>query len=163
MFNILTNLYLVHQNVFAFVILLAITAIIFAVKHNYKIALIVGVLFVVANIGCYKMTNNSTWEREFMLSDEFPTSYTLYESNVDSIPVIEFKDSTKFEFNPTDRNKWVVKGIDSTKTEHLLHWCWIDDKWENFSKIDLVAGIWGENAGKKIRGSSEKRLNYTTE
>lgn len=66
MFNILTNLYLVHQNVFAFVILLAITAIIFAVKHNYKIALIIGVLFVVANIGCYKMTNNSTWEREFI-------------------------------------------------------------------------------------------------
>lgn len=66
MFNILTNLYLVHQNVFAFVILLAITAIIFAVKHNYKIALIIGVLFVVANIGCYKMTNNSTWERVYM-------------------------------------------------------------------------------------------------
>ena len=36
------------------------------------------------------------------------------------------------------------------------HWCWVEEYWQKFASVDLVAKLWGTNSSKKLVKSSEK-------
>lgn len=161
--NTLLTFYSVHQNVGALALLILLLVLFLVTKKNYKLCIPVVILFFVLNIFCFKLTDGKTWTRTFYASDDVPKAMLIYEKRVDSIPVIEFKDTLEVSFAVSDKTPWVVKTQAQNASVRLLHWCWLDDYWEKFSQTDLVAAIWGENSGKKIRGSSEARLNYAGE
>lgn len=157
--NTLFTFFSVHQNIMALAILFLIVGIWLITKKNYKMFIPVILIFFGLCIGCYQLTEGKTWTREFYSTDELPKSMVIYEHFNDSIPLIEHKDTLKVTFGIGDKTPWVVQKLDQNANKQLLHWCWVDDYWEEFSQTDLVAWIWGENAGKKVRGSSESRLN----
>lgn len=161
--EILTQVYTVHQNLLAISILLICLIVFLAMKKNFKLAIPFMILFIVVNVFCYKQTANKAWERQFLVTDTYPKSFLIYDKINDSIPVIKFTDSIKVVFNAMKHESWVIDAIDSTNIKYKLHWCWVDNYWESFTQTDLVSWIWGENAGKKVRGSSEARFNATLE
>lgn len=157
--NTLFTFFSVHQNIMALAILFLIVGIWLITKKNYKMFIPVILIFFGLCIGCYQLTEGKTWTREFYSTDELPKTMIIYEQFNDSIPLIEHKDTLKVTFGIGDKTPWVVQKLDQNANKQLLHWCWVDDYWEKFGQTDLVAWIWGENAGKKVRGSSESRLN----
>lgn len=161
--NTLLNFYSVHYNIGAVALLIFIVAILLFSKSNIKGGLITLALFVGLNVFCFKQTDGMSWTREFYASDEVPKTMFLYEKVNKDIKNIEFRDTLKTAFAISDKTPWVLKTQSQNANMGYLHWCWVDDWWERFTQTDLVAFIWGENAGKKIRGSSETRLNYAGE
>ena len=160
----LLNFYYVHYNFFAVTILLVFLGLFFISKKNYKGLIVALVLTVAFNVFLNSKTSGKAWERQFLASDETPKAILLYDNIVnDSLKVrTDFRDSMKvvFDTKAIPGHNWVVYAqVPNSKEVKILHWCWWDDAWEVFSQTDLVAYLWGENSGKKIRGSSEKRMD----
>ena len=162
MIDILRDIYFVHYNFFAVAILLLLLLIFFITKKNTKAVIVTVIVFVAFNIMLYNNTANMAWERQFFVDDEMTTNIAVWDKMVDVKDTVLFTDSMKVTFAANSKKyKWVV--YDSKDSKKAYHWCWFDDFWEKVSQTDLVAAIWGENSGKKVRQSSETRLNGSIE
>lgn len=151
----LIDFYMVHYNIGALVILIFITALFLLMKKNFKFTIIFLGFFIALNLVIHTKTANKQWTREFYRTDEI-TEYPVWNKFDKEKRVIVINDTNKITFavnNPD--HPWVSY---SESGDTLRHWCWVDEWWEKVSQTDLVAWIWGENAGKKVRGSSEERL-----
>ena len=151
----LLDFYMVHYNIGIAIILLIVAAGFLIAKQNYKLMLAILAVLLVLNIFIYKKTADKTWTREFYSTDEIE-NYPVWDEFDKEKRVVSLSDTTKITFAIKNPNyPWVSY---SETGDTLRHWCWLDEAWEQFSETDLVAWIWGENAGKKVRGSSEERL-----
>lgn len=152
----LFDFYTIHYNLGLIVFLLVILGAFFAIKKNFKGMLVMLALLIVFNVFNYNKTKDKTWTRVFYSTDEI-VKYPLWDKldkekiKFHQLDTMELSFAAKSKDNP-----WVVY---SETGDTLRHWCWVDEWWEKFSQTDVVAWIWGENAGKKVRGSSESRLN----
>ena len=161
--SVLLDFYFIHTNIFAVIVLLLMFCIFFILKKNWKFLIIFGFIAIALNVILLSKTNDKAWQRDFYRTDEYMKSYLIYDKVIpDSEKVqMDFRDSMKVIFAAGNKNHpWVVYAHDhldgSTKR---LHWCWVDDMWERFSQTDLVSWIWGENASKKVRSSTEARVD----
>ena len=152
----LIDFYLVHYNFGAVVLLIVMLVVFLLMKKNYKLAIMFIAALIAFNVVIYNKTAGKTWTREFYRTDEV-VQYPVWD-RFDSAKVkVQISDTNKVTFAASSKvHPWVVY---SETGDTLRHWCWWDEAWELFSQTDLVAWIWGENAGKKVRGSSEERLN----
>jgi hypothetical protein len=151
----LIDFYMVHYNIGAVALLLLLVSLFLIIKKNYKFTIVFLAVFIVLNLFVHSKTANKQWTREFYRTDEV-VSYPVWNQFDKEKRKIAINDTTKITFavkNPD--HPWVSY---SESGDTLRHWCWVDEWWEKFSQTDLVAWIWGENAGKKVRGSSEERL-----
>ncbi|MBQ3715821.1 MAG: hypothetical protein II892_09635 [Fibrobacter sp.] len=139
MFEVLSVFYPTHYNFAALSILLTITIIWLLTKKNYRWTLILLVILVAFNIAIYKRTEGKTWTISFD------------EETSESSEVQEGPKTYTFSAH----KNWTI--TDEKGKTH--HWCWVEDWWAEFSSIDLVSAIWGDNKSKKMMKASEQRLN----
>lgn len=156
--EVLQNFYLFHYNFLALAIFFILIAIYCLISGNHKAFIVIIGCGLAMNLIIYKNTNDKSWERVFYKTDK-PIKSLVYETIHKDIPLIEFKDTIKINFNASDKNHWVYQFKSQNANMELLHWCWFDDLWEKFSQLDIIAIIWGESGTKKIRGSKEIKLN----
>lgn len=142
MVDVFKVFYATHYNIGALSVLLLLLLIFLLSKKNLRVGTIVLAILVVLNVFVYKKTFNRSWTIE--ITPEKAESNDEYGQNEVSPEQMTF--SVK---------KWSI--VDDKGTSH--HWCWVEDYWEAFSNTDLVAAIWGENAGKKVKKSTESRLD----
>lgn len=152
----LIDFYLVHYNFGALAILIFVFAMFLLMKKNYKFTIIFLVFFIAFNLVIHSKTAHKQWTREFYRTDEV-VDYPVWNKFDKEKRVITINDTNKITFAADSKDyPWVSY---SETGDTLRHWCWFDEWWEVVSQTDLVAWIWGENSGKKIRGSSEKRMD----
>lgn len=138
MFQVLSVFYPTHYNFGVLCILLVILIIWLLTKKNYKWSLIILVVLLAINIAVFKRTDGKSW------------TITIEGDKNSSEAQIE---TQKYTFS-AEKN-WTI--TDSKGQVH--HWCWVEDWWEKFSSLDLVASIWGDNKSKKMMKATEERLN----
>ena len=144
MIDILKLFYTTHYNLGALAVLLLLLLIFFLSKKNFVGAIIVTILFVAYNVGIYKRTEGKAWTIEIVPETTVTDSYNSFNT----------PQPIKMTFTATPE-KWVY--TDEKGNKH--HWCWVDELWDQFSNMDLVAWIWGENSSKKMMKSTETRAN----
>lgn len=138
MFEVLSVFYSTHYNFAILSILLLILIIWLLTKKNYKWSIIFLVVLLAFNIAIFKRTDGKSW------------TITIESEKQGSEQQVE---SHKYTFS-TAKN-WTITDSKGEK----LHWCWVEDWWEKFASLDLVAAIWGDNKSKKMMKASEERLN----
>lgn len=152
----LIDFYMVHYNIGAFVILIFLLSMFLLFKKNYKFTIIFLAFFIALNLVIHGKTANKSWTREFYKTDEL-VSYPVWNKFDKERKVVALNDTTKITFAVKDlEHPWVSY---SESGDTLRHWCWVDEWWEKVSQTDLVAWIWNEPANKKVRGSTEARVN----
>ena len=139
MFEVLSVFYPTHYNFAALSILLVITIIWLLTKKNYKWTIIFLVILVAFNIAIYKRTEGKTWTINF--DDEKSESSDVMEG------------SKTYTFSA--HKNWTI----TDEKGKTYHWCWVEDWWAEFSSMDLVATILGDNKSKKMMKASEQRFN----
>lgn len=151
----LIDFYLVHYNIGALVILIFITALFLLMKKNFKFTIIFLGFFIALNLVIHTKTANKQWTAEFYRTDEI-INYPIWNKFDKERRVIAINDTNKLTFairNPD--HPWVSY---SESGDTLRHWCWVDEWWNRVSNYDLVEKVWGGDATKKMRKSSEDRL-----
>lgn len=143
MIEVFKVFYPTHYNLAAISILLVLLIIFLLTKKNFKWALIFLAVCVVYNVAIYKRTEGKSWTIT-LEAEESPDPYYQPEPQRMTFSV---------------HKNWTI--VDEKGEKH--HWCWVEDYWESFAGIDLVAKIWGENSSKKMMKSSESRINGTAE
>ncbi len=138
MFEVLKIFYQTHYNFAALSLLLFLLFIFLLTKKNIKVGLIVLAAFLVFNVFIFKKTNGKAWTIEL---DAPPADEYGYQPPAKTMTFSVHKDWT----------------ITDDKGE-VHHWCWVDAFWDQVSNTDIVAGIWGENAGKKLTKSTESHI-----
>jgi hypothetical protein len=124
-------------------------------KKNYKFTIIFLGFFIALNLIIHVKTANKQWTAEFYRTDEI-VNYPLWNKYDKERRVIAINDTNKLTFairNPD--HPWVSY---SESGDTLRHWCWVDEWWNRVSNYDLVEKVWGGDATKKMRKSSEDRL-----
>jgi hypothetical protein len=137
MIDVLKVFYPTHYNFAALAVLLALLFIYLLSKKNFKWGIITLILLLALNIGIYKRTNGKTWT--ITLEPE-KTSDPYYTPQAKKMTFSVHKDWT----------------ITDDKGE-VHHWCWVEEYWQKFASLDLVAALWGENSSKKMVQSTEGR------
>ncbi len=137
MIDVLKVFYPTHYNFAALAVLLALLFIYLLSKKNFKWGIITLILLLALNIGIYKRTNGMTWP--ITLEPE-KTSDPYYTPQAKKMTFSVHKDWT----------------ITDDKGE-VHHWCWVEEYWQKFASLDLVAALWGENSSKKMVQSTEGR------
>ena len=137
MIDVLKVFYPTHYNFAALAVLLALLFIYLLSKKNFKWGIITLILLLALNIGIYKRTNGKTWT--ITLEPE-KTSDPYYTPQAKKMTFSVNKDWT----------------ITDDKGE-VHHWCWVEEYWQKFASLDLVAALWGENSSKKMVQSTEGR------
>ncbi len=137
MIDVLKVFYPTHYNFAALAVLLALLLIYLLSKKNFKWGIITLILLLALNIGIYKRTNGKTWT--ITLEPE-KTSDPYYTPQAKKMTFSVHKDWT----------------ITDDKGE-VHHWCWVEEYWQKFASLDLVAALWGENSSKKMVQSTEGR------
>ena len=97
------------------------------------------VILVAFNIAIYKRTEGKTWTINF---------------DAENTESSEMQEGGKTYTFSAHKN-WTI----TDEKGNTYHWCWVEDWWAEFSSIDLVATIWGDNKSKKMMKASEQRLN----
>lgn len=138
MFDVLKVFYPTHYNFAALSILLTITIIWLLTKKNYKWSIIFFVVLLAFNIAIFKRTDGKSWTINF-------------EEGKDHSEMIS--ESKTYTFSA--HKNWSV----TDSQGKTYHWCWVEDWWSEFSSMDLVATIWGDNKSKKMMKASEQRFN----
>lgn len=152
----LIDFYLVHYNIGALVILIFATALVLLMKKNFKFTIIFLAFFISMNLIIHTKTANKQWTAEFYRTDEV-VNYPLWNKFDKEKRVIAINDTNVLTFAIRDTNHpWVAY---SETGDTLRHWCWVDEWHDRFSKYDVVSKVWGNDATKKMRKSSEDRLN----
>lgn len=141
MLEVFKVFYPTHYNLAAVSVLLLLITIFLLTKKNLKVAPIFFVLLLVLNVFIYKKTNGRAWT----ITVEPDSAEKTYDDGFQ-------KEPEKITFSVAN---WEV--TDEKGKKH--HWCWVEDIWETISNTDVVAAIWGENAGKKVKTSTESRIN----
>lgn len=136
MIDVLKAFYTIHYNFAALSLLLFLLIIFLVTKKNYKWMLIFLAIFVVFNVFLFKRTDNKTWT---IVLDP-PKTDNPY----------DYAEGKKLSFSV--KKNWTIK---DPEKDTVYHWCWVDQNWEEFSQMDLVAKIWGENSSKKMIKASE--------
>ena len=136
MIEVLKVFYPTHYNFAALCILLVLLLIYLLTKKNYKWSIITLILLLAFNIGIYKRTVDREWT---ITIDPEPSSDPFYTQQPQTMTF-----SVKKNWTITDE-----KGI-------VHHWCWVEEYWQKFASVDLVAKLWGTNSSKKLVKSSEK-------
>jgi len=139
MIEVLKVFYPTHYNFGAVCILLVMLLIYLLTKKNYKWSIITFILLLAFNIGIYKRTVDREWT--ITLEPE-PSSDPYYTPQPKTMTF-----SVKHNWTITDE-----KG-------QVHHWCWVEEYWQKFASMDLVAALWGENSSKKMVKSSEKHAD----
>ena len=143
MIDVLKVFYPTHYNFAALAVLLALLFIYLLSKKNFKWGIITLILLLALNIGIYKRTNGKTWT--ITLEPE-KTSDPYYTPQAKKLTFSVHKNWT----------------ITDDKGE-VHHWCWVEQYWQEFASIDLVAKLWGENSSKKMVQSTEGRASDSAE
>ena len=139
MIDVLKVFYPTHYNFAALAVLLALLLIYLLSKKNFKWSIITLVLLLAFNIAIYKRTDGRTWT---ITVEPEKSSDPYYTPQVKKMTF-----SVKKDWTITDE-----KG-------EVHHWCWVEDYWQKFASMDLVATLWGENSSKKMVQSSEGRVD----
>jgi hypothetical protein len=137
MIDVLKVFYPTHYNFAALAILLALLLIYLLSKKNFKWGIITLILFLALNISIYKRTDGRAWT--ITLEPE-KTSDPYYTPQAKKMTFSVHKDWT----------------ITDDKGE-VHHWCWVEEYWQKFASLDLVAALWGENSSKKMVQATEGR------
>jgi len=143
MIEVFKVFYPTHYNFAALSILLILLVIYLLTKKNFKWSLICLILLLAFNIAIYKRTADRTW------------TITL-EPETSSDPYYTPQAKT---LTFSVKKNWEI--IDEKGEKH--HWCWVEEYWQQFASIDLVAKLWGENSSKKMVKSTEGRASETAE
>jgi hypothetical protein len=130
MIEVLKAFYPIHYNFAALSILLVLLVIFLLTRKNYKWSLIFFILVIAFNIFIYKKTVDTTWT---VASAENPE--------------VKYTFSVKKNWTITDE-----KGV-------VHHYCWVEEWLDKFGGFDFVDKLWGTSEAKKIRDTSEKRMN----
>ncbi|MBQ2560278.1 MAG: hypothetical protein II565_06800 [Fibrobacter sp.] len=139
MIEVFKVFYPTHYNFAAVTILLVLLLIYLLSKKNFKWSIITLVLLLAFNIAIYKRTDGRTWT---ITVEPEKSSDPYYTPQVKKMTF-----SVKKDWTITDE-----KG-------EVHHWCWVEDYWQKFASMDLVATLWGENSSKKMVQSSEGRVD----
>ena len=139
MIEVFKVFYPTHYNFAAISILLLLLLIYLLTKKNFKWSIISLVLLVAFNVAIYKRTVGRTWT---ITIEPEASSDHYYTPQAQKMTFSVHKDWTI-----TDE-----KGV-------VHHWCWVEEYWQKFASVDLVAKLWGENSSKKMVNSSEGRTN----
>lgn len=139
MIEVFKVFYPTHYNFAAVTILLVLLLIYLLSKKNFKWSIITLVLLLAFNIAIYKRTEGRTWT---ITVEPEKSSDPYYTPQVKKMTF-----SVKKDWTITDE-----KG-------EVHHWCWVEDYWQKFASMDLVATLWGENSSKKMVQSSEGRVD----
>lgn len=145
MVDVLKAFYSIHYNFAALSVLILFLTIFFFSKKNMVGGVIALAVLLVFNVFLFKRTDGKAWT----LTIDPP------ENQVDAFGYKPQPQTMTFSV----RKNWTI--TDEKGETH--HWCWVDDYWDKFANTDIVAGIWGENAGKKLAKSSEVRDSGATE
>ena len=137
MIEVFKVFYPTHYNFAAVTILLVLLLIYLLSKKNFKWGIITLVLLLALNIGIYKRTDGKAWT--ITLEPE-KTSDPYYTPQAKKLTFSVHKNWT----------------ITDDKGE-VHHWCWVEEYWQKFASLDLVAALWGENSSKKMVQSTEGR------
>ena len=143
MIEVLKVFYPTHYNFAALCILLVLLLIYLLTKKNYKWSIISLVLLLALNIAIYKRTNDKTW-----------TITVEPEASSDPYYTPQAK---KMTFSV--HKNWTI----TDEKGEVHHWCWVEEYWQRFASIDLVAKLWGENSSKKMVQSTEGRASESAE
>ena len=139
MIEVFKVFYPTHYNFAAVTILLVLLLIYLLSKKNFKWSIITLVLLLAFNIAIYKRTDGRTWT---ITVEPEKSSDPYYTPQVKKMTF-----SVKKDWTITDE-----KG-------EVHHWCWVEEYWQKFASMDLVATLWGENSSKKMVQSSEGRVD----
>lgn len=139
MIEVFKVFYPTHYNFAAVTILLVLLLIYLLSKKNFKWSIITLILLVAFNVFIYKRTEGRTWT---ITVEPEKSSDPYYTPQVKKMTF-----SVKKDWTITDE-----KG-------EVHHWCWVEDYWQKFASMDLVATLWGENSSKKMVQSSEGRVD----
>ncbi|PWJ71808.1 MULTISPECIES: hypothetical protein [unclassified Fibrobacter] len=142
MVDVFKVFYTTHYNIGALSVLLLLFLIFLLSKKNLRLGVVILAILAVLNVAIYKKTFNRSWTIE--IQPEKAEANDGYAHDEVAPETVTF--SVK---------NWSI--VDDKGTTH--HWCWVEDYWESFANTDIVAAIWGDNAGKKVRKSTESRLD----
>lgn len=137
MIEVFKVFYPTHYNFAALTILLVLLLIYLLTKKNFKWSIITLVLLLAFNIAIYKRTEGRTWTITIEPEQSSDPYYTPQAQHMTF--------SVKKDWTITDD-----KG-------EVHHWCWVEEYWQEFASVDLVAKLWGENSSKKMIKSTEGR------
>ncbi|SHK68247.1 hypothetical protein [Fibrobacter sp. UWEL] len=142
MVDVFKVFYATHYNIGAVSALLLLFLIFLLSKKNLRTGVVILAVLVAINVAVYKKTFNKAWtiELEPEKTEQSDDGY----NNEFAVEKVTF--SIK---------NWSF--VDKKGTTH--HWCWVEDYWDSFANTDIVAKLWGSNAGKKVRKSTESRLD----
>jgi hypothetical protein len=143
MIDVLKVFYPTHYNFAALAVLLALLLIYLLSKKNFKWGIITLVLLLALNIGIYKRTDGKAWT--ITLEPE-KTSDPYYTPQAKKLTFSVHKN-------------WTI----TDEKGEVHHWCWVEQYWQEFASIDLVAKLWGENSSKKMVQSTEGRASDSAE
>ena len=143
MIEVFKVFYPTHYNFAALTILLVLLLIYLLTKKNFKWSIITLVLLVVFNLAIYKRTADRTWT---ITIEPEASSDPYYTPQAKKMTFSVHKD-------------WTI----TDEKGEVHHWCWVEEYWQEFASIDLVAKLWGENSSKKMVKSTEGRAGDINE
>ncbi len=135
MIEVFKVFYPTHYNFAALSILLLLLFIYLLTKKNFKWGIITFVLLLAFNIFLYKRTEGKAWTITIEPERSSDPYYT--------------PQAKKMTFSV--KKNWTI----TDEKGEVHHWCWVEDYWQQFASMDLVAALWGENSSKKMVKSSE--------
>jgi hypothetical protein len=130
MIEVLKAFYPIHYNFAAVSLLLLLLIIFLLTKKNYKWSLIFFAVVIAFNIFIYKKTVDKVW----------------------IVPSVEDPE-VKYTFSVA--GDWTIK--DEKGVIH--HYCWVEKWLDDFGGFDFVDRLWGTSEAKKMKKTSEDRMN----
>ena len=143
MIEVFKVFYPTHYNFAALSILLVLLVIYLLTKKNFKWTLIFLALLIAFNVAIYKRTADRTWK---ITIEPEPSSDPYYTPQAQKMTFSVHKN-------------WTI----TDEKGEVHHWCWVEEYWQSFASIDLVAKLWGENSSKKMVQSTEGRASEASE
>lgn len=139
MIDVFKVFYPTHYNIAAISVLLILIIIFLLTKKNYLWSLIMLSILLIFNVLVYKRTDGKSWTITVQPEKGEEQDYWHQQNKTMTFSV----------------KNWKI--VDEKGVEH--HWCWVEDYWERFSKLDLISAIWGGNVSKEMVQSTETRVN----
>ncbi len=143
MIEVFKVFYPTHYNFAAVTILLVLLLIYLLSKKNFKWSIITLILLVAFNVFIYKRTEGKAWTITLEPEKSSDPYYT--------------PQAKKLTFSV--KKNWTI----TDEKGEVHHWCWVEEYWQKFASMDLVAALWGENSSKKMVQSTESRAEDADE
>ena len=143
MIEVFKIFYPTHYNFAALSVLLVLLLIYLLSKKNFKWSIITLILLVAFNVFIYKRTEGKAWTITLEPKKSSDPYYT--------------PQAKKLTFSV--KKNWTI----TDEKGEVHHWCWVEEYWQKFASLDLVAALWGENSSKKMVQSTESRAEDADE